>query len=145
MFPTCWGEGNPGVLLTLLSPSLMLAPPLCPAAREQLRRSRHSRTFLVESGVGELWSEMQAGRRGDGQCPPPPQQTLSSPKRVHRVGETSRSPHWCCLATSITQGEFGDWTSPLQQSPPESPSVALPAPGKGPAVGVTQLRCVTWS
>uniref|UniRef100_A0A8B9C3P5 Heat shock protein family A (Hsp70) member 12B n=1 Tax=Anser brachyrhynchus TaxID=132585 RepID=A0A8B9C3P5_9AVES len=29
-------------------------------AREQLRRSRHSRTFLVESGVGELWSEMQA-------------------------------------------------------------------------------------
>ncbi|NWR98711.1 HS12B protein, partial [Motacilla alba] len=33
-------------------------------AREQLRRSRHSRTFLVESGVGELWSEMQAGTRG---------------------------------------------------------------------------------
>ncbi|XP_074848279.1 heat shock 70 kDa protein 12B [Carettochelys insculpta] len=32
-------------------------------AREQLRRSRHSRTFLVESGVGELWSEMQAGDR----------------------------------------------------------------------------------
>uniref|UniRef100_F6W1B4 Heat shock protein family A (Hsp70) member 12B n=1 Tax=Monodelphis domestica TaxID=13616 RepID=F6W1B4_MONDO len=32
-------------------------------AREQLRRSRHSRTFLVESGVGELWAEMQAGRR----------------------------------------------------------------------------------
>lgn len=31
-------------------------------AREQLRRSRHSRTFLVESGVGELWAEMQAGR-----------------------------------------------------------------------------------
>uniref|UniRef100_A0A8C3U942 Heat shock protein family A (Hsp70) member 12B n=1 Tax=Catharus ustulatus TaxID=91951 RepID=A0A8C3U942_CATUS len=31
--------------------------------REQLRRSRHSRTFLVESGVGELWSEMQAGDR----------------------------------------------------------------------------------
>uniref|UniRef100_A0A8B9Q0A4 Heat shock protein family A (Hsp70) member 12B n=1 Tax=Apteryx owenii TaxID=8824 RepID=A0A8B9Q0A4_APTOW len=30
-------------------------------AREQLRRSRHSRTFLVESGVGELWAEMQAG------------------------------------------------------------------------------------
>ncbi|KAH0615701.1 hypothetical protein JD844_026032 [Phrynosoma platyrhinos] len=30
-------------------------------AREQLRRSRHSRTFLVESGVGELWSEMQTG------------------------------------------------------------------------------------
>ncbi|KFR08054.1 Heat shock 70 kDa protein 12B, partial [Nipponia nippon] len=29
-------------------------------AREQLRRPRHSRTFLVESGVGELWSEMQA-------------------------------------------------------------------------------------
>ncbi|XP_010220032.1 PREDICTED: heat shock 70 kDa protein 12B-like [Tinamus guttatus] len=34
-----------------------------PAAREQLRRSRHSRTFLVESGVGELWAEMQAGDR----------------------------------------------------------------------------------
>ncbi|XP_006010284.1 heat shock 70 kDa protein 12B [Latimeria chalumnae] len=32
-------------------------------AREQLRRSRHSRTFLVESGMGELWSEMQAGDR----------------------------------------------------------------------------------
>lgn len=32
-------------------------------AREQLRRSRHSRTFLVESGVGELWSEMQEGDR----------------------------------------------------------------------------------
>ncbi|XP_032317783.1 heat shock 70 kDa protein 12B isoform X1 [Camelus ferus] len=32
-------------------------------AREQLRRSRHSRTFLVESGVGELWAEMQAGDR----------------------------------------------------------------------------------
>ncbi|XP_015682747.1 heat shock 70 kDa protein 12B, partial [Protobothrops mucrosquamatus] len=29
--------------------------------REQLRRSRHSRTFLMESGVGELWSEMQTG------------------------------------------------------------------------------------
>ncbi|XP_034959582.1 heat shock 70 kDa protein 12B [Zootoca vivipara] len=32
-------------------------------AREQLRRSRHSRTFLVESGMGELWSEMQTGDR----------------------------------------------------------------------------------
>lgn len=32
------------------------------AAREQLRRSRHSRTFLVESGTGELWSELQTGR-----------------------------------------------------------------------------------
>uniref|UniRef100_G3UEC4 Heat shock protein family A (Hsp70) member 12B n=1 Tax=Loxodonta africana TaxID=9785 RepID=G3UEC4_LOXAF len=32
-------------------------------AREQLRRSRHSRTFLVESGVGELWAELQAGNR----------------------------------------------------------------------------------
>ncbi|XP_063042324.1 heat shock 70 kDa protein 12B [Engraulis encrasicolus] len=32
-------------------------------AREQLRRSRHSRTFLVESGTGELWSEMQTGDR----------------------------------------------------------------------------------
>lgn len=32
-------------------------------AREQLRRSRHSRTFLVESGMGELWSEMQEGDR----------------------------------------------------------------------------------
>uniref|UniRef100_F1S8C1 Heat shock protein family A (Hsp70) member 12B n=1 Tax=Sus scrofa TaxID=9823 RepID=F1S8C1_PIG len=32
-------------------------------AREQLRKSRHSRTFLVESGVGELWAEMQAGDR----------------------------------------------------------------------------------
>ncbi|GLD70067.1 heat shock 70 kDa protein 12B isoform X1, partial [Lates japonicus] len=30
-------------------------------AREQLRRSRHSRTFLVESGTGELWSELQTG------------------------------------------------------------------------------------
>ncbi|XP_008315620.1 heat shock 70 kDa protein 12B isoform X2 [Cynoglossus semilaevis] len=32
-------------------------------AREQLRRSRHSRTFLVESGTGELWSELQTGDR----------------------------------------------------------------------------------
>ncbi|KAG2465429.1 HS12B protein, partial [Polypterus senegalus] len=32
-------------------------------AREQLRRARHSRTFLVESGTGELWSEMQEGDR----------------------------------------------------------------------------------
>uniref|UniRef100_A0AAQ4RID1 Heat shock protein 12B n=1 Tax=Gasterosteus aculeatus aculeatus TaxID=481459 RepID=A0AAQ4RID1_GASAC len=30
---------------------------------EQLRRSRHSRTFLVESGTGELWSELQTGDR----------------------------------------------------------------------------------
>ncbi|XP_029310205.1 heat shock 70 kDa protein 12B isoform X2 [Cottoperca gobio] len=32
-------------------------------AREHLRRSRHSRTFLVESGTGELWSELQTGDR----------------------------------------------------------------------------------
>ncbi|XP_043920006.1 heat shock 70 kDa protein 12B [Protopterus annectens] len=32
-------------------------------AREQLRRSRHSRTFVVETGMGELWSEMQTGDR----------------------------------------------------------------------------------
>uniref|UniRef100_A0A7N8XV33 Heat shock protein 12B n=1 Tax=Mastacembelus armatus TaxID=205130 RepID=A0A7N8XV33_9TELE len=32
-------------------------------SREQLRRSRHSRTFLVESGTGELWSELQTGDR----------------------------------------------------------------------------------
>ncbi|XP_029110319.1 heat shock 70 kDa protein 12B isoform X1 [Scleropages formosus] len=32
-------------------------------AREQLRKARHSRTFLVESGTGELWSEMQTGDR----------------------------------------------------------------------------------
>lgn len=32
-------------------------------AREQLRRSRHSRTFVVESGTGELWSELQTGDR----------------------------------------------------------------------------------
>ncbi|MEQ2292144.1 Heat shock protein 12B, partial [Ameca splendens] len=31
--------------------------------REQLRRSRYSRTFLVESGTGELWSELQTGDR----------------------------------------------------------------------------------
>ncbi|XP_061665034.1 heat shock 70 kDa protein 12B [Syngnathoides biaculeatus] len=30
-------------------------------AREQLRRSRHSRTFVVQSGTGELWSELQTG------------------------------------------------------------------------------------
>ncbi|XP_077598342.1 heat shock 70 kDa protein 12B [Stigmatopora nigra] len=30
-------------------------------AREQLRRSRHSRTFFVESGTGDLWSELQTG------------------------------------------------------------------------------------
>lgn len=42
--------------------SLTLSPALSPA-REQLRRSRHSRTFLVEAGVGELWAEMQAGDR----------------------------------------------------------------------------------
>lgn len=40
--------------------SVTLSPALSPA-REQLRRSRHSRTFLVEAGVGELWAEMQAG------------------------------------------------------------------------------------
>ncbi|XP_033839907.1 heat shock 70 kDa protein 12B isoform X2 [Periophthalmus magnuspinnatus] len=32
-------------------------------AREQLRRSRHSRTFVVESGTGDLWSELQTGDR----------------------------------------------------------------------------------
>ncbi|XP_072434247.1 heat shock 70 kDa protein 12B-like isoform X3 [Chiloscyllium punctatum] len=32
-------------------------------AREQLRRSRHSRTFLMESGVGDLWAEMETGDR----------------------------------------------------------------------------------
>nr|XP_015199351.1 PREDICTED: heat shock 70 kDa protein 12B [Lepisosteus oculatus] len=32
-------------------------------AREQLRRARHSRTFVVESGTGELWAEMQTGDR----------------------------------------------------------------------------------
>ncbi|XP_064787162.1 heat shock 70 kDa protein 12B [Oncorhynchus masou masou] len=32
-------------------------------AREQLRKARHSRTFLVERGTGELWSEMQTGDR----------------------------------------------------------------------------------
>uniref|UniRef100_A0A8C1WXP0 Heat shock protein 12B n=1 Tax=Cyprinus carpio TaxID=7962 RepID=A0A8C1WXP0_CYPCA len=36
---------------------------ICLSAREQLRRARHSRTFLVESGTGELWSEMQTGDR----------------------------------------------------------------------------------
>uniref|UniRef100_A0A671TXM9 Heat shock protein 12B n=1 Tax=Sparus aurata TaxID=8175 RepID=A0A671TXM9_SPAAU len=34
-----------------------------PTLQEQLRRSRHSRTFLVESGTGELWSELQTGDR----------------------------------------------------------------------------------
>lgn len=65
------------MLLAPVPPSLMPVPLLCPAAREQLRRSRHSRTFLVESGVGELWSEMQAGRRGDA---PPPPAPLSRPR-----------------------------------------------------------------
>ncbi|XP_067894460.1 heat shock 70 kDa protein 12B [Heterodontus francisci] len=32
-------------------------------AREQLRRSRQSRTFLMESGVGDLWAEMETGDR----------------------------------------------------------------------------------
>ncbi|XP_072353858.1 heat shock 70 kDa protein 12B-like isoform X2 [Scyliorhinus torazame] len=32
-------------------------------AREQLRRSRVSRTFLMESGVGDLWAEMKTGDR----------------------------------------------------------------------------------
>ncbi|CAL9694221.1 unnamed protein product [Knipowitschia caucasica] len=32
-------------------------------ARQQLRRSRHSRTFAVESGSGELWSELHTGDR----------------------------------------------------------------------------------
>lgn len=75
--PPTAGGGIPGMLLAPVPPPrLTPAPLLCPSAREQLRRSRHSRTFLVESGVGELWSEMQAGRRGDGQCTPP-QQTPS--------------------------------------------------------------------
>lgn len=38
------------------------------AAREQLRRSRHSRTFLVESGTGELWSELQTGKDAHAPC-----------------------------------------------------------------------------
>lgn len=50
---------NPTVLL-----SLPASPPT--PAREQLRKSRHSRTFLVESGVGELWAEMQAGGGTEG-------------------------------------------------------------------------------
>uniref|UniRef100_A0A673CRR6 Heat shock protein 12B n=1 Tax=Sphaeramia orbicularis TaxID=375764 RepID=A0A673CRR6_9TELE len=33
------------------------------ASDDFLRRSRHSRTFLVESGTGELWSELQTGDR----------------------------------------------------------------------------------
>uniref|UniRef100_A0A8C7PW95 Heat shock 70 kDa protein 12B n=1 Tax=Oncorhynchus mykiss TaxID=8022 RepID=A0A8C7PW95_ONCMY len=33
------------------------------STREQLRKARHSRTFLVERGTGELWSEMQTGDR----------------------------------------------------------------------------------
>lgn len=41
--------------------NLTVLLPLDSPAREQLRRSRHSRTFLVESGVGELWAELQAG------------------------------------------------------------------------------------
>lgn len=46
--------------MRLVAPNLTLL--LCPtSAREQLRRSRHSRTFLVEAGVGELWAEMQEG------------------------------------------------------------------------------------
>ncbi|XP_067833369.1 LOW QUALITY PROTEIN: heat shock 70 kDa protein 12B, partial [Heptranchias perlo] len=32
-------------------------------AREQLRRSRQSRTFLMETGVGDLWAEMDTGDR----------------------------------------------------------------------------------
>ncbi|XP_051895417.1 heat shock 70 kDa protein 12B-like [Pristis pectinata] len=32
-------------------------------AREQLRRSRQSRTFLMENGVGDLWAEMESGDR----------------------------------------------------------------------------------
>lgn len=63
--PWKWGgsHGNRGMLTPMLTP--VLTPGSVPA-REQLRRSRHSRTFLVESGVGELWSEMQAGTRGRG-------------------------------------------------------------------------------
>uniref|UniRef100_UPI00398EFE9C heat shock 70 kDa protein 12A-like n=1 Tax=Pristiophorus japonicus TaxID=55135 RepID=UPI00398EFE9C len=32
-------------------------------AREQLRRSRQSRTFLMETGMGDLWAEMETGDR----------------------------------------------------------------------------------
>ncbi|NWX94587.1 HS12B protein, partial [Nothoprocta pentlandii] len=59
---------RPHQLLELSPPPAARAPERTPdssfrQAREQLRRSRHSRTFLVESGVGELWAEMQAGDR----------------------------------------------------------------------------------
>lgn len=102
-------------------PSLTPAPLLCPSAREQLRRSRHSRTFLVESGVGELWSEMQAGRRGDGQCTPP-QQTPSRRRFTGGGDRTSRSPHRCCLAPRVTLGErMGGWMYPPVAEPPRDP------------------------
>lgn len=58
--------------LRLIAPNLTLL--LCPtSAREQLRRSRHSRTFLVEAGVGELWAEMQEGEAAG--CEGTPQTT----------------------------------------------------------------------
>uniref|UniRef100_A0A8C6Z7G6 Heat shock protein family A (Hsp70) member 12B n=1 Tax=Nothoprocta perdicaria TaxID=30464 RepID=A0A8C6Z7G6_NOTPE len=67
---------RPHQLLELSPPPAARAPERTPdssfrQAREQLRRSRHSRTFLVESGVGELWAEMQAGETG-GSAPIPP-------------------------------------------------------------------------
>ncbi|CAB1345608.1 unnamed protein product, partial [Coregonus sp. 'balchen'] len=46
---------SPEQLLIALEPEAVHLP------REQLRKARHSRTFLVERGTGELWSEMQTG------------------------------------------------------------------------------------
>lgn len=121
--PPTAGGGITGMLLAPVPPppSLTPAPLLCPSAREQLRRSRHSRTFLVESGVGELWSEMQAGRRGDGQCTPP-QQTPSRRRFTGGGDRTSRSPHRCCLAPRVTLGErMGGWMYPPVAEPPRDP------------------------
>uniref|UniRef100_A0AAV2KPC4 Heat shock 70 kDa protein 12B n=1 Tax=Knipowitschia caucasica TaxID=637954 RepID=A0AAV2KPC4_KNICA len=78
-------------------------------ARQQLRRSRHSRTFAVESGSGELWSELHTGQcprytqvsvhathrsvspLHTGQCPRHTQRSVSTPHTQVNVHATHRS------------------------------------------------------
>ncbi|KAI4808174.1 hypothetical protein KUCAC02_000240 [Chaenocephalus aceratus] len=68
------------------------------AAREQLRRSRHSRTFLVESGTGELWSELQdwrgngLRRRAEPTPSTSPCPSLSSTSKEDNKGRVWRPP-----------------------------------------------------
>lgn len=77
----------------MVAPNLTVL--LCPTpAREQLRRSRHSRTFLVESGVGELWAEMQEGETAGHEETPQIMQTSCR--------KWGRAPPWSLHLPSVT-------------------------------------------